>query len=162
MILLIFPSIDNNIRDYLKEEQDRQKQCVAEALHYEARGESPEGISLVLSVIQNRLHSGRYGRTYCDVIKQYKQFSYRNDYDKDVELPVKEGYTAKSQASYAFIVLLAEKASKGKFKSKLPKEVMWYHTKQVNPKWNRNMKLFVVEGNHKFYSLKGKSNARNR
>lgn len=52
--------------------------CISEAVYFEARGESLEGMYGVALVIKNRKESGRYPTTYCGVVEQPYQFSYRN------------------------------------------------------------------------------------
>lgn len=52
--------------------------CVTEAVYFEARGEPVEGRYAVGRLIQNRVESPRYPETFCKVVEQYKQFSYRN------------------------------------------------------------------------------------
>lgn len=54
-----------------------EKYCIMEALWYEARGEPALGILAVASVIENRKNHEYYPDTYCGVIHQHKQFSYR-------------------------------------------------------------------------------------
>ncbi len=49
---------------------DPQWQCLAEALYFEARGESIKGQFAVAEVIMNRVEHGYYPDSLCGVIKQ--------------------------------------------------------------------------------------------
>lgn len=132
----------------------KERYCIYEALWHEARGESIEGIKAVLSVIQNRVYSGKYPSTYCKVIRQHKQFSY-------VHLMKKQGLSLVPQPTKLTqdiandIRKIADDALHGKFKNVLPPDVLWYHTVDVNPKWNRKMQIVKVIGNHKFLRITG-------
>jgi spore germination cell wall hydrolase CwlJ-like protein len=52
--------------------------CLTEAIYHEARGEPLEGLYGVALVIDNRKESSKYPDTYCGVVHQPEQFSYRN------------------------------------------------------------------------------------
>jgi spore germination cell wall hydrolase CwlJ-like protein len=54
-----------------------QMHCVAQAVYSEARSESTTGQRAVAHVIMNRAKSGRFPTTYCGVVKQRGQFTYR-------------------------------------------------------------------------------------
>lgn len=55
-----------------------QVMCVTEAIWFEAANQPVEGMYAVAHVIRNRVKSPRYPDTYCEVIQQPSQFSYRN------------------------------------------------------------------------------------
>lgn len=57
---------------------DREATCVALGVYYESRGESVRGQRAVASVIMNRVRSGRFADTACEVLFQPKQFSFLN------------------------------------------------------------------------------------
>lgn len=44
--------------------------CMARAVYYEARGESPEGQAAVAQVVLNRVHNPAYPKTICGVVFQ--------------------------------------------------------------------------------------------
>lgn len=131
--------------------QQEEKKCIAEALWYEARGEGLEGMKHVLSVIHNRKESKQYPSTYCKVIKQYKQFSYRNNFPKEKVLDIARKPVGASEEQVKGLVLeLAENASKGLFKPLLKPSVMHYHTNDVRPYWKAAFRVEVQHGKHVF------------
>ena len=62
-------------RDWLSEQPvgklDEQTRCLAEALYFEARGESVRGQFAVAEVILNRVDSALFPDTVCGVIHQH-------------------------------------------------------------------------------------------
>lgn len=128
----------------------KEAACLTEALWYEARGESLEGIQSVLSVIHNRKIKNNLD--YCAVIHQAKQFSYRNKQAYGKPVVIKVG-TQKSTLDQ--IHSLVSLAVDGKFVPNLHSDVLWYHNRKVNPKWNRKMQKVKTVGNHIFWKKKG-------
>lgn len=126
----------------------KEAACLTEALWYEARGESLEGIQSVLSVIHNRKIKNNLD--YCAVIYQAKQFSYRNKHSHKPVL-IKVGT---QQDTLDKIYNLVNLAVEGKFVPNLQHDVLWYHNRKVNPKWNRKMQKVKTVGNHVFWKNK--------
>lgn len=133
-------------------EHQQERKCLQEALYWEARGESKEGIHAVLSVIHNRLESDKFpSKSYCGVIYQPKQFSYVLE-RKQYGLGLKPNPKSKQeQEVLAYIEHLAEKAVRKEFKPSLPKETLWYTTTKIRPSWTRTKAVHKVIGNHRFY-----------
>jgi spore germination cell wall hydrolase CwlJ-like protein len=135
--------------------QQEEKKCIAEALWYEARGEGLQGMKYVLSVIHNRKESKTYPSTYCKVIKQYKQFSYRNNFQKEKVMDIaRKPVGASEEEVKGWVLSLAENASKGLFKPLLKPSVMHYHTTDVSPYWKVAYKVEVQHGKHVFLAKK--------
>lgn len=131
---------------------EKEKECLVEALWYEARGEGEKGLRSVLSVLHNRKNSKYYPDTYCKVVDQPMQFSYRNNYPSGYRLnSFKATYNRSEHLTYTKILKLAEKASKGLFKPNLKPSVMWYHSKAVKPYWTKGMKVVAKIEGHIFY-----------
>src|SRR5690349_10824907 len=55
---------------------DREMECLANAVYFEARSEPIEGQLAVAEVVLNRAASGRYPTDLCSVITQKAQFSF--------------------------------------------------------------------------------------
>ena len=125
-----------------------EQQCIAEALYYEARGEGEQGMRYVLSVIHNRKNSIGFPNSYCKVIHQRKQFSYRNSVNPGLHVAVSP-QKLHDQQSYILASTIAEEAAYGRFKPLLDADVLYYHTPSVNPKWARAMqKIKSIAGHH--------------
>lgn len=131
----------------------QEKQCIAEALYYEARGEGEGGMRYVLSVIHNRKNSVGFPDSYCKVIHQHKQFSYRNGTNPGLNVTINPR-TLHDQQSYTLASAIAEEAAYGRFKPLLDKDVLWYHTVNVTPRWSRMMQKVSTVAKHQFFKKK--------
>jgi len=119
----------------------KQAKCLADNLHYEARGESLAGIRAVASVVLNRVASKRWPNSICKVVYQSKQFSWANDYR--ARNPRLVAYTQKVQR-------VVSKAMAGRLKDNTRKSTH-YHTLAVYPRWAGRLEMTEVIGFHVFY-----------
>ncbi|WP_238538229.1 cell wall hydrolase [Oceaniovalibus guishaninsula] len=127
---------------------DAEWQCLSEALYFEARGESAEGLFAVAEVILNRRDSGLYPATVCAVVSQgtgrrYQcQFSYACDGASDAihepEAFVRVGKVAR---------LMLDDAPRD-----LTGGALFYHTKSVSPYWSHRFDHSATIGAHLFYT----------
>lgn len=121
--------------------------CLAEALYFEARGETVKGQFAVAEVILNRVKSAQFPDTLCGVIKQgtgrkYQcQFSYHCDGLKEV-INEKKAYQRVSKVARAVVDGL---------KTELTEGATYYHTTAVNPRWSRVFTNTASIGVHLFY-----------
>jgi spore germination cell wall hydrolase CwlJ-like protein len=149
------------IKKFVKKTHNKEKNCLMNALYYEARSESNLGILAVASVIENRKNSGSYPSTYCKVINQHKQFSYTLEGKPDVE-KVQHMLTAYDKQAYQYISELSHRMTTGSFEPILPKTVMWYATKKVSNAWTKSKKIYATIGFHHFYKKKDAPNENKR
>jgi len=133
-------------QDFIKQE----KQCLAEVLWHEARGEGYIGMHKVMSVIYNRKQSKHYPSTYCGVIQQKKQFSYRNHLTKGTNIDFKPLGAIEIQ-TYRQVSELVDNVFKGAFKPSLNPSVMWYAHKKVSNRWTKKKVIAEQVGKHVFY-----------
>lgn len=124
-----------------------QWRCLAEALYFEARGESVKGQFAVAEVILNRVENSRYPDTVCAVINQGTgrkyacQFTYTCDGKKEV---IAEPRAFERVGKIAkFMVEGAPRELTG--------GATHYHTKAVRPKWARTFPRTATIGVHHFY-----------
>ena len=119
-----------------------EEDCLANAVYFEARGESLEGQLAVAEVVMNRARSGRYPTTWCGVVTQRAQFSF-----------VHHGIIpAANRGSEAWrrAVAIARIAQQGTTRMVDP-NVLWYHANYVSPAWGRRLARSSVIGAHIFY-----------
>jgi len=116
--------------------------CVATAVYFEARGESPEGQLAVAHVVMNRAASGKYPSSWCGTVKQRAQFSF-----------VRHGrFPAIDTASYAWRKAQAvTRLAITNAVPSLPTDVLWYHANYVAPSWGRRLTRVDQIGAHIFY-----------
>lgn len=120
--------------------------CLADNIYYEANNQPVDGKILVAQITLNRVNSGEYPNDICKVIAQPYQFSWVYDKPRSLRARDKKGYDEAMEV--AKIVLIEG------FRLPSLKNSLWYHSKQVNPTWNRNMKVDAIIGNHIAYSKK--------
>lgn len=113
--------------------------CLAENIYHEARGESIIGQLAVAKVTLNRVKSKKYKNTICQVVNQYKQFSWTNSSIK---------YKEKDE-DWIIIYELARTLLKPGVEFLIGFKATHYHAKSVNPGWG--FEVYAIIGNHIFY-----------
>jgi spore germination cell wall hydrolase CwlJ-like protein len=119
-----------------------EEDCLANAVYFEARGESLEGQLAVAEVVLNRARSGRYPATWCGVVTQRAQFSFVHG---GIIPAANRGSEAWRRA-----VAIARIAQQGTTRMVDP-NVLWYHANDVSPAWGRRLARSSVIGAHIFY-----------
>jgi spore germination cell wall hydrolase CwlJ-like protein len=137
-------SLDELVSAYAGvETNDREQDCLANAVYFEARGEPIEGQLAVAEVVINRAQSGRYPTTICEVVTQPWQFSF-----------VRRGVIPAADRNcdaWRRAVAIARIAEAGASRL-LPRDVLWYHADYVSPSWGRRLARNTKIGLHIFYS----------
>lgn len=131
-----------------------ERECLAQAIYHEARGESFMGQMAVANIIVNRARSERFPSTLCGVIYQnadkgrYRcQFTFACDGRDDT--PGERRAWIKSQELAREVY--AEFAQ-GEEIGVLPGSALYYHTTAVRPSWANTFSRVAVVDSHIFYS----------
>ncbi len=133
---------------------DAERDCLAQAIYHEARGESEAGQLAVANVIVNRARSGKFPGTLCGVIYQnadkgYHRCQFTFACDGRTDAPGERRAWARSadlaQAVYAEFALGDEVGA-------VPGSALYYHTTNVNPSWSNTYNAVASIGSHIFYS----------
>lgn len=125
-----------------------QWECLAEALYFEARGETIQGQFAVAEVIMNRVKSGRFPDDICSVInqgtgKKYQcQFTYTCD---GIPERIREPQAWDRVGKVARAIL------DGRAPMNLTNGATHYHTTAVRPRWSRTYTQTASYGVHVFY-----------
>jgi len=127
----------------------QQGECLANALYYEARGESRAGQMAIAEVVYNRMRSGYYPRTICGIVYEGArlrtgcQFSFTCD---------GEMLRPKSPVPWRRAERLALQIVTGLVKlGDTTMDATSYHATEVQPVWSGTMERTVQIGNHIFY-----------
>ncbi|WP_405112515.1 cell wall hydrolase [Phaeobacter sp. BS52] len=121
--------------------------CLAEALYFEARGETVKGQFAVAEVIMNRVKSSQFPNSLCAVINQgtgrkYQcQFTYTCDGHKEV---IREKTAFERVSKVARLVM--DGATTG-----ITDGATYYHTTAVRPRWSKSFTKTARIGVHLFY-----------
>lgn len=121
--------------------------CLAEALYFEARGETVKGQFAVAEVILNRVDSRKYPNSICGVVKQGSnrrnacQFSYTCDGRAD---------RINEKAAYARVAKIARLMMDGAPRA-LTGGATHFHTTNIRPRWAKRFPNTAKIGSHLFY-----------
>lgn len=118
-------------------------ECLTENIYFEATGEPIEGMMGVAIVTLNRVKSNKFPDTVCKVVHQKHQFSWTSEKPKAL---VNVNKVAWDNARLVAKKVLLE----GEHLTSI-ENALYYHTTEVNPVWNRNMKMVKKLGNHLFF-----------
>ncbi len=133
----------------LTKEAKAQANCLAENIYFEAGSESDEGKLAVAMVTLNRVASGNFPSTICEVVHQKTagvcQFSWYCD--KAILSRRAAAYKTdefKSIRDIAIFAMMNYETLEDKTKG-----ATYYHAKYVNPQWK--LKVTTKIGQHVFY-----------
>ena len=124
------------------ESDEEQFQCLASAVYFESRGEPLEGQLAVAEVILNRVASGRFRSTVCDVVTQPSQFSFV----RGGRIPAPN----RASAAWSRAVAIARIAMDN-LHDVTGDNSLFFHATYVRPSWGRPSARIARIGNHIFY-----------
>jgi len=135
-------------------------QAGALTVYGEARNQSVSGLQAVLSVIRNRVESGRWGKTWTDVVLAPKQFSCWNEADPNnsilthLGLDLLSATPRQSNPVFDACLWLSEKMVNKDYPSNVGDATHYYAPAVVDtPAWaNAPAIRRTIIGAHAFYS----------
>jgi spore germination cell wall hydrolase CwlJ-like protein len=131
---------------------EKEQDCLANAIYFEARGEALKGQAAVAQVVLNRVRNPAYPDTICDVVYQNKnwrnecQFSFACDGVKDI-IWSRERWRLGKEIGLA--------VTAGKIWLPEVGSSTHYHAIYVKPNWAPTMKRVAKIGWHIFYRTYG-------
>ena len=120
--------------------------CLARSIYWEARGEDAAGIEAIAHVVMNRLGHEGFPDTICEVVRQGReegacQFSWWCDGRAD---------DAQEDAAYSAAKEIARKVLNKQTPDRTG-GALYFHRKDVAPKWSEEYLRTVEIGDHVFY-----------
>jgi spore germination cell wall hydrolase CwlJ-like protein len=137
---------------------NKESNCLAQAIYYEARGESYDGQMAVAEVIVNRTRSSLYPSTYCGVVYEGSdrstgcQFSFTCDGSLD---------RRPRGAAWGQAQAIAAEVMMG-FARPITHRATHYHTVEVAPVWSSSLVETTRIGAHIFYRFPTRAEKRSR
>lgn len=119
---------------------NRELECLAVGIYYEAKSESLKGQLAVGHVIANRAESGRFPSSYCGVLFQRSQFSFIHSRS----LPS----VPRASQDWLDAVAIARIVDQELHPSPMGK-ALFFHARRVSPGWR--LTRVGTLGNHVFY-----------
>lgn len=142
--------------DAAKPSAARELDCLAQAVYFEARGETQQGQAAVAQVVLNRVKNPNFPKTICGVVFQGAasrgcQFSFACDGSMRRRLDAGAWSRARKVATRALSGAVAADIG----------SATHFHTTGVAPAWGAHMKRVAQVGLHVFYRFnpRGVSNA---
>ena len=129
----------------------KEQRCLAEAVYFEARGETESGQAAVAQVVLNRVRSGLYPPSICGVVYQNRhrhlacQFTFACE-GKALRTTDTESWERANRIASAVLEGKTYIADVG--------GATHYHADYVRPYWARRLKKMDVIGRHVFYKLR--------
>lgn len=133
------------------EDMSREQRCLAEAVYFEARSETPDGQAAVAQVVLNRVKSGLYPDSVCGVVYQNRhrymacQFSFACE-GKSLRIT--------EPGPWKQAVKIAREVTFGRTYLAKVGNATHYHANYVRPHWSRAFRKNDVIGRHIFYRPK--------
>lgn len=140
---------DGIVRDkYGNKVSDKELNCLATAIYFEARGESYRGQVAVGQVVMNRTQHKLYPSTICGVVFQNQhrrnacQFSFACDGKAE---------RIREKKAWALAQEIAEDVVAGRRDVASAADATHYHATYVSPRWAPKMRRLAKIGRHVFY-----------
>ena len=121
---------------------NKEFDCHAKNIYYEARGEGYIGKIAVAQITFNRAETGKWGYSFCNVVHARKQFSWTNK--KQNPPKGADWYMAKDAAKSFVRGVRVTPLQDGNH----------YHASYVKPYWSGSMQKVGTIGRHIFYAEK--------
>ncbi len=120
----------------------QDKECLARAMFFESNRSSRDGLVAVGTVVMNRLQSGNYGDSVCEVVGQKGQFA--------------AGVLSRKMESKALpdVIAAADSVLKGERHPGV-KHAMFFHTAGLSFPY-KNMHYVLVAGGNAFYEKRSR------
>ncbi len=129
-----------------------EQKCLANAIYFEARGESLRGQAAVAQVVLNRVRNPAYPSTICGVVYQNQDWKNRCQFSFACD-GIKDRIT--NQVNYRVAEQVAMAVTAGKiFLPEVASSTHYYAT-YVSPRWAKTMQQMKKIGLHIFYRTYG-------
>jgi len=127
-------------------EDPEQKECLAQAIYFEARGETEEAQKAVANVVVNRAEHPEFPETPCGVVRQGGesppcQFSWWCDGRSDIP---------EEREAWKTALQIAEEVA-GNPQDDGTEGALYFHHLDVRPGWRRAFEKVAVIGAHVYY-----------
>lgn len=136
-------TIDTRPVVYTTEDLD----CLQRNIFFEARNQKPMGMAMIAIVTLQRTKMPEYPSTICGVVYQRWQFSWTAQKHK---INMKNATEAEAWHQSEYIA--RDVLTHANLLDYIYKDVAYYHTTKIHPKWANKMQIEFVLQDHIFYS----------
>ena len=140
----------NHIR--IESEQQRQVDltCLAGNVYFEARGEPMAGQYAVAEVTMNRVASARFPDTVCEVVHEKRWDVARKRYVGVFSWTELDSVSWPTGIPWQQAMLAAVAVYDEQEAPRVP-GALFYHAKNISPRWSKTKNQIAEIGQHKFY-----------
>jgi hypothetical protein len=135
-------------------DQTRELDCLAQAVYYEARGETPAGQAAVAQVVLNRVRHPAFPKSICAVVFQGAQTGRGCQFSFACNGSMRNGHEA---GAWDRAKRIASRAFDGQVMADVG-NATHFHVVSVAPNWAGLMKVAQI-GTHIFYRFGGRAGA---
>jgi spore germination cell wall hydrolase CwlJ-like protein len=145
------PAQPFRLADDAAQASSRDLDCLADAIYYEARGETPAGQAAVAQVVLNRVRHPAFPKSVCGVVFQGARAGYDCQFSFACDGSMRR---PKDGAAWARAEQIAARALAG---SVMPQvgEATHFHVAGVEPGWGPRLLKVAQVGLHVFYRFGG-------
>jgi len=129
---------------------EKEINCLALNIYYEARGEPLNGQFAVAAVTMNRVKSYKYPNTVCGVVWQRRQFSWTHDGKSDRPTEKRAWHKAQSLAKLVYSKYLSFQAKNNGAWDITLGALHYYSSSIDTPYWAKEKDVSARIGRHKF------------
>jgi len=136
-------------------ESSRELDCLAEAVYYEARGETPSGQAAVAQVVLNRVRHPAFPKSICGVVFQgaYRKIGCQFSFACDGSMN-----RGRERGAWGRAQKIASRALSGAVMNEVG-SATHFHTTGVAPGWGPRLLKVAQVGMHVFYRFGGRAGA---
>ena len=136
-------------------ESSRELDCLAEAVYYEARGETPSGQAAVAQVVLNRVRHPAFPKSICGVVFQgaYRKIGCQFSFACDGSMS-----RGRERGAWNRAQKIASRALSGAVMNEVG-SATHFHTTGVSPGWGPRLLKVAQVGMHVFYRFGGRNGA---
>ncbi|MEE8109350.1 MAG: cell wall hydrolase, partial [Gammaproteobacteria bacterium] len=140
----------DHIRIASEQQRHADLSCLAGNIYFEARGEPMAGQYAVAEVTLNRVASTRFPSTVCEVVHEKRWDATRERYVGAFSWTELDSVSWPNGIAWERAMMAAVAVYDNQEAPRVP-GALFYHAKNISPRWSKTKKQVAEIGKHKFY-----------
>lgn len=147
------PAVASELQERHIAYSNKDRQCLAEAIYYESRGESTQGQVAVGYVVMNRVEHKAFPKTICQVVYQKTAFRGKTVCQFSWACqPVR--YARRNQAQYDHAMQVADMVLNRTVANPIGHSLFFHERRIRVPRFSHSQRFVALIGNHRFYAAR--------
>jgi N-acetylmuramoyl-L-alanine amidase len=147
---LVYAAHEEHERSAAAASRAAEINCLAENVYHEARGEPLEGQYAVAEVTMNRVGSGSFPKSVCEVVHEQRWDPLRRRYVGAFSWTELERVRRPRGTAWQRAIDVATAVHDGAHSPRVP-SALYYHASYIEPSWARANRRVATIGRHVFY-----------